>query len=140
MKSLATLIKLQKSKVDEQRILLTKLQKQLVDIENQIQTLMDEQLQQRELLVKEPTMAMTYDSYLKECLKRMEALEKRKKTVIYAVGIARDKLGELFEEQKRYELAEQNRIEEEEAEEQRRETHTLDEVGSVGFIRSKKRK
>lgn len=140
MTSLVTLIKLQKTKVDEQRVLLANLQKQLTDIQSQMDALVEQQAQQAAMLRQEPSLAINYDLYLKESIKRLEALEKRKRTMELAVGLARDKLAELFEEQKRYELAEKARLEEEEAEEQRRETHVLDEVGSVSFIRKKKKK
>ncbi|MFA6279747.1 MAG: hypothetical protein WC612_03010 [Bdellovibrionales bacterium] len=140
MKSLVTLIKLQKTKVDEQRVLLANLQKQLTDIQAQIDALMEQQAQQTAMLRQEPALALNYDLYLKGAIKRLEEFEKRKRTVELAVNLARDKLAELFEEQKRYELAEKARLEEEEAEEQRRETHILDEVGSVSFVRKKKKK
>jgi len=139
MKSLATLIKLQKTRVDEQRLLLAKLQSQLNDILEGIKALKDDQMRQQEALRHDMSMAFTFDAYLKDSLKRLEVLEKRRKTAEYAVALAREKMAELFEEQKRYELAEQARIEEQEAQEQRRETHALDEVGSIGFIRKKRR-
>lgn len=140
MKSLATLIKLQKTKVDEQRLMLSKLQEQLSLIIGQIQTLQEEQEQQRILLHENPDLSLTYGDYVKKCLKRMELLDKKKRSAEYAVNLARDKLAEVFEEQKRYEIAEQNRLDEEAQEEQRRETITLDEVGSVSFVRKKNRK
>lgn len=140
MKSLATLIKLQKTKVDEQRLLLAKLQEQLAAVIAQIKDIVDQQAAQRALIMQEPSMALTYESYLQNSLKQLKLLEKRKVTMEYAVNVALDKMAELFEEQKRYELAERNRLEEEEAEEQRKETHFLDEVGSIGFVRKKQRK
>jgi flagellar protein FliJ len=137
-KSLATLIKLQKTRVDEQRLLLAKLQEQVEAIEKAILVLKEDQEQQRVLLEREPSAGLTYGDYLDESLKKKKALEKRKTAAVMAVNLTRDRLAEVFEEQKRYELAEKNRIEEEEREEQRQETHTLDEVGSVSFIRGKK--
>lgn len=140
MKSLATLIKLQKTKVDEQRIILMKMQEQLEIICGKIQALIEEQAQQKKLIHQEPSLALTYGEYVKVALKKMEELEKRKRAAEIAVSLAHDKLAEVFEEQKRYELAEKNRLEEEEREEQRRETHVLDEVGSISFTRKMKRK
>lgn len=140
MKSLATLIKLQKTRVDEQRLVLAKMQEQLALILGHIEALQSEQEEQRNLLHTNPELAMTYGDYVKVALKKMELLEKKRRTAEIAVSAALEKLAEVFEEQKRYELAEQNRIEEEEREQQRRETHTLDEVGSVSFIRKKKRR
>ncbi len=140
MRSLATLIKLQKARVDEQRIMLAKLQEQLEKAEKDLQALRDQMEAQKKLLRKNPDMSLTYGAYLKEALKREELLEKRRKTAEYAVSIARDKLAEVFEEQKRYELAEAKRLEDEAKEEAHKETLFMDEVGSVSFVRKKRRK
>ena len=140
MTNLATLIKLQKTRVDEQRLLLAKLHEQLENIENTIRTLMEEQEQQRALLKREPSANLTYGEYLESSLKKLKLLEAQKTTAIMAVNLARDRLAEVFEEQKRYEIAEKARLEEEEREQQRQETQTLDEIGSIGFIRGKKKR
>ena len=138
MKSLATLIKLQKTRVDEQRLIVAKMQEQLSIVLMQIDRLRDEQEQQKALLHEHPTYALTYGDYVKRTLREMEGLQRKRKAAELAVSFALEKLAEVYEEQKRYELAEQNRIEEEEREEQQRERHTLDEVGSVSFIRKRK--
>lgn len=140
MKSLATLIKLQKTRVDEQRLLLAKMQEHLATINDAILELKKQQIEQQNLLHKDPSMGLTYGEYLKKAFKKAEDLEKKRKTAEYAVHLALEKLAEVFEEQKRYEIAEKNRQEEEEREELHRETQTLDEVGSVGFIRNKRKK
>lgn len=139
MKSLSTLIKLQKTRVDEQRLVLAKMQEQLALVLQQIDDLETEQEQQRQLLHEHPSFALTYGEYVKRALMQREGLERKRRACEYAAKLAHDKLAEVFEEQKRYEIAEQNRIEEEEREELRRETHTLDEVGSISYIRKKKR-
>jgi hypothetical protein len=54
-----------------------------------------------------------------------------------AVKIAQDKLAELFEEQKRYEIAEEQRIEDEDKAARHRDTLALDEVGGVMHERKK---
>ncbi len=138
MKSLASLIKLQKSRVDEQRLLLLALQEQLAKIEEEIRRLKEEEARQRALVENDPDMGLTFGDYIKKAIAKGNALEKKRKTTEIAVSIARDKLAELFEEQKRYEIAEENRQEEEAREEARRERIDLDEVGSVGFVRRKK--
>lgn len=140
MKSLATLIKLQKTRVDEQRMLVARLQDQLASIEAGLAALRAQQEQQRVLVRELPEMALTYGEYVKTSLQQEALLMKKRRTAEMAVNAALDKLAELFEEQKRYELAERNRIEEEEREEARRETITLDEVGSIGFTRKKGKK
>lgn len=140
MKSLATLIKLQKSFVDEQRILLASLRTQLERIEAEIRALEREKEEQKKLLKSRPEMGLTFGSYIKQATEKGHALEKRRKTAQIAVELAHDKLAELFEGQKRYEIAEENRIKAERQEEARKERIVLDEVGSVTFTRKKKKK
>jgi flagellar export protein FliJ len=138
MKSLLTLIKLQKTKVDEQRIFLLKLQEQLAHIDSEILRLNKEKAEQEDLLHVDSSYGMTYADYLRAYLNKMQFYQRKRNSLEYAVNIARDKLAELFEEQKRYEIALQNRREEEAREELRQETHVLDEVGSVGYLRRKR--
>lgn len=139
VKSLATLIKLQKSHVDEQRILLAALQDQLAKIKDSIRHLRREREEQKKLLEKKPEMGLTYGEYIKASGEKERALEKKKRTAEIAVSIALDKLAELFEEQKRYEIAQEARLEAKRKEERRKETHFLDEVGSVSFVRKEKK-
>lgn len=140
MKSLSTLIKLQKTYVDEQRVMVTTLQEQLAKIDRDIQNLRQQQEEQKKLLRKNPEVALTYGEYLKESIRFEGLLHKKRRTAEYALNLALDRLAELFEEQKRYELAEKARQEEAAREEAHKETLVLDEVGSVGFVRKKKKK
>jgi len=130
MKSLATLIKLQKTRVDEQRQQLALLHDVLDRIENDIAQL--EISKAREQASSQDDAArLTYGAFLKSMIAKGRELEKNRQTVIEAVKIAQDKLAELFEEQKRYEIAEEQRIEAEARGERRRETLELDEIGGV---------
>lgn len=140
MKSLATLIKLQKSFVDEQRLLLANLRAQLERIEEDIRALAREKEEQKKLLDSRPEMGLTYGQYIKAATEKGEALEKRRRAAEIAVDLAHEKLSELFEGQKRYEIAEENRIKAERKEEERKERIVLDEVGSVTFVRKKKKR
>lgn len=140
MKSLSTLIKLQKNYVNDQRLMVAMLQEQLAGIENDIQLFHEQQAQQRVLVTQHPEMALTYGEYLQQCVIKEELLQKKRRTAELALGYARDKLAELFEGQKRYELAEQARLEEEARVEAQKETQRLDEIGSVSFVRKKKKR
>ncbi len=139
-RSLQTLIKLQKTKVDDQRQLLTRLREQLDLVLAEIETLRIEQATQQALLRTMPEMAVTYSDYLQESLKKEKLLDRKRRTAEKAVDIAHDRLSELFEEQKRYEIAQREREEEEARAEAVRETKTLDEVGSVTYIRKQRRR
>ena len=139
MKSLGTLIKLQKTRVDEQRLLLAKLQARLDQIVSEIADHEIRQAREQVEVKKNPQSALTYGEFVKWAIKHSEELEKQRVTAVKAVDIARDRLAELFEEQKRYEIAEANRIEEERQEQLRQETLYLDEVGSVAHERKMRR-
>jgi flagellar biosynthesis chaperone FliJ len=130
MKSLQTLIKLQKTLVDEQRQHLARLQDMLEQIDGKITQL--EIMKAREQAAAEDQAArMTYGAFLQSIVIKEREFEKERQSAALAVKIAHDKLTELFEEQKRYEIAEEQRIEAEERAERRLETIELDEVGGV---------
>jgi flagellar export protein FliJ len=135
MKSLATLIKLQKTRVDEQRQVLARLQEQLEIIENAIAELEISKTREQIAAQENPEARTTYGAFLKAAVQRGREMDKQRQIALAAVEVARDKLSELFEEQKRYEVAEADRIAAEIKEENRRETQELDEIGSVSFNR-----
>ena len=136
MKSLATLIKLQKTFVDEQRQHLARLLENLEKIEHQIAEL--EIIKAREQAAAQDEAARaTYGAFLKGMVARGRKLEQERETAEMAVKLAQDKLSELFEEQKRYEIAEEQRIEQEANAERRLERIELDEVGAVMHERKK---
>ncbi|HEU0118543.1 MAG TPA: flagellar FliJ family protein [Alphaproteobacteria bacterium] len=137
MKSLATLIKLQKTYVDEQRQQLAKLQERLEQIEMQIAQLEVEKAREQIAAEQNPEARATYGAFVKAAVAKGRELDKERQIAIAAVEAARDKLTELFEEQKRYETAEEARIAAEEKEERRRETIELDEIGGITHERNK---
>ena len=134
MKSLLTLIKLQKTFVDEQRQHLAHLQDRLEQIEGEIAQL--EIRKAREQTAAQDNEARTtYGAFLRQMVLQGRALEQERQTAAMAVKLAQDRLAELFEEQKRYEIAEAQRAEEAAKAERRRETIELDEVGIVAHER-----
>jgi hypothetical protein len=139
MKSLATLIKLQKTLVDEQRQVLAGLLERLDTIEFQIAQLEIRKTRELEAAKDEHARA-TYGAFLKNMVTQERVLEKDRHTALMAVKIAQDRLAVLFEEQKRYEIAEEKRIDDEAREERRRERIDLDEIGAVIHERRKEDK
>ena len=137
MKSLQTLIKLQKTLVDEQRQHLANLLDRLEKIEGEIAQLEIHKAREQAAAQDNEARA-TYGAFLQQMIVQGRALEKDRQTAAMAVKIAQDRLAELFEEQKRYEIAEAQRIEQANREERRRETIELDEVGSVAYERKHK--
>ncbi|MCL2470035.1 MAG: flagellar FliJ family protein [Alphaproteobacteria bacterium] len=137
MKSLPILIKLQKQRVDEQRLILARMREHLAQIEAKIENLKNEQEAQKELVKKDHEVAMTYGAYLKDSMKRMDDLKQKERAAKAAVQVALDKLAAVFEEQKRYEIALRHQEEQAAKLERQREGKAMDEIGSVRFVRKK---
>jgi flagellar protein FliJ len=131
MKSLSTLIKLQKTRVDEQRLIFVRLQEKLDHVDMAILTLESQKMHEQAVAKKSPENAVTYGAFLKQAIKRGRSLAHEREIAAAAVEAARAKLTDLFEEQKRYEIAEAARVGAELREEMRRETVELDEIGGV---------
>ncbi len=136
MKSLATLIKLQKTFVDEQRQHLARLLDHLENIETKIREVEDLKESEKEA-AKDAVTRASYGEFLKQMIALGRALEKERQAAERAVQIAQERLAELFEEQKRYEIAEANRIEEEAKAERRLERIELDEIGGTRHERQR---
>ena len=135
-KSFATLIKLQKNRVDEQRQILSQLQDLLDQVDARIAEL--EIIKARELdAAQDMSTRASYGAFLKGAVERGRILEKERHIAGLAVKSAQDKLIELYEEQKRYETAEAQRLEEEAQELRRVERIELDEVGGVMLERQR---
>lgn len=137
MTTLSTLIKLQKSLVDEQRQHLALLQRMLDSILHRMTQLEIEKAREQVLAEKNPDSRTTYGAFLKRMAIRGRDLEKERAFVQQAMDETHAKLAELFEEQKRYEIAEQARIDAEAREERRQETIELDEIGGITHERRK---
>ena len=137
MKTFTTLIKLQKSLVDEQRLYLARLQEMLDGIMQRIAQLEIERARELIMAANNPEARATYSAFIKRMAEKSQALEQERQAMAHAVDLAHLKLTELFEEQKRYEIAEEARIDAEEKEERRQENIMLDEVGSITHERQK---
>jgi flagellar biosynthesis chaperone FliJ len=136
MNSLQTLIKLQKTRVDEQRQHLARLQDALERIDGAIAQLEIQKAREQEA-ARDPALRTTYGAFLKSLVMKERLLDQERQTAAQAVKIAHDKLAELFEEQKRYEIAEEQRLESEARAERRLERIALDEIGGVMHERNK---
>lgn len=137
MKALVTLIKLQKSLVDEQRQHLAKLQDLLDGVHRRIAELEIAKAREQVAADANTEARATYGAFLKHMAVKTHELEKERLVAVHAVDVAHAKLAELFEEQKRYEIAEQARIDAEAKEERRLERIELDEIGGVTHERRK---
>lgn len=139
MKSLATLIKLQKSLVDEQRRMLADLQNIFDRIEAEIAALQAAQRAEEEQARHAPSeMNVTLPHFIAKTKARLAQLTQAREDALVAIEQARDRLGELFETQKRYEIIRDHREAEAEAERARQERLELDEIAETTHQRRAK--
>ncbi len=139
MKTLGTLIKLQKSLVDEQRRMLTDLQNILDRIDHEIVELTVAQAREEGVVRDaEPVARQTFSLFIMTVKARLERLMAAKQQAVEEVEKAREKLAELFEAQKRYEIISEQREAAALAEENRQEQMELDETAAQGHQRRKR--
>ncbi|WP_044561692.1 flagellar FliJ family protein [Azospirillum sp. B4] len=135
MKSLKTLIRLHKNEVDEKRRHLT----QLREHEDQL-TLRRQQFEaqvemERQLSGTSVDMAVAFANYVPQIKVQRNALEQARLQLVIAIRKAEEDLAQAFQELKRFELAEEERIRKEKAELARKEAMMLDEVAAQRHLR-----
>lgn len=136
---LATLIKLTRTRLDEQRQMLMAMLDQLERVECEIAVLEARRLVEQQAVSADPTIAFTYGEFLRRYVDLSRNLMQKKVVAANAVEAVRVRITALFEEQKRYELTEATRLEAEKREEARLEMVDLDESGRNVFLRKQKR-
>ena len=137
VKSLSTLIKLQKTKVDEQRQIVARLQDRLALIEDAIAQ-MEIHKAREQAMPHDEAARSTYGAFIANMVAQGRFLERERQAAARAIKTAQDVLAQLFEEQKRYEVAEAQRLEAESKEERRREGIELDEIGGMAHERRRR--
>lgn len=138
MKSLATLIKLEKAHVDDQRRMLAQLQDVFERIESEIADLIASRLNEEAVArLAPPAERMTLAPFLAQVRARLTMLEKAQQEAAAAIEVGREKLAEAFETQKRYELIRDQRDAAALAEENRQEQLTLDEIAAQAHERKR---
>lgn len=138
MRSVKTLIKLQKSKVDDQRRVIAEHEKALARIEQEITELALQQAREQEIARTKPEEAITYGEFVKWTMQRNRDLHAAREAVVQALEKERDILAGLFEEQKRYEIILSNHEAAAAKEEQKREQGELDEIALTNYDRKER--
>lgn len=131
MTTLDTLIKLEQMRLDDQRRMLVQLQDLLARIEQEIADL--QVTQAREAAVVrggDPNVRLTLEPFLAQVKQRLQQLQQAKRDAEDAIAIAHDRLAELFETQKRYEIIRDQRAAEATAAAKRLEQQELDETAA----------
>lgn len=135
MKSLDTLIRLQKFELDEKRRKLAELQGLRDDMAARIERLEAQMKTEAVNALGNDEVGFAYANYISAALDRRKTMLTSLDELDQRVLAARDEVAEAFQEVKKYEVARENRQKRERAERLKRENETLDEVGVGAFTR-----
>lgn len=132
MRQLETLIKMHKHHVDEQRRILAARQAEADAIIMAIAALQAnlEMEKERAAQSDEPEITYSIGLYIKEQLKKHERMQRDLSAKEAEVNAEREKLSVMFEELKRYEIAQEHWLDEQRKAEQAAENKTYDEQSS----------
>lgn len=137
MKSLKNLIRMQKNAVDEKRRELVRFQEEADHLRAAAEALENEILAEQEAAKNNYEISFAYANYHKAAMKRRARLFQAIRAADHSVEIAAEAMREAFQELKRFEVAEEQRLAEEAAERKRKEAIVLDETASIRFFRKR---
>lgn len=138
MKSLDTLIKLEKARVDDMRRMVAQLQDVFDRIESEITDLIATRLNEEAVArTASPDERITLAPFLAQMRQRLELLEQARVDATAAIEAGREKLAEAFETQKRYEIIRDQREAAALVESSRQEQLTLDEMAAQAHERKR---
>lgn len=135
MSSLKTIIRLHKWQLDEKRRALAELQNLADRLKAELERLREEVASEQETARANPDFAFNYANYAQAALERGRRLTQSLGQVDVQIAVATDQMAEAFQELKRYELAEEERLKREKEKQKRKDANMLDETALVGFRR-----
>jgi flagellar export protein FliJ len=136
--SLKTVIRLHKLQLDEKRRVLAELQNLGDRLRAEIERLKEEVLREQAMAQQDITLAMSYVAFAQAARERGQKLTQSLGQVDVQIAIATEQMAEAFQELKRFELAEEERLKREREKQKRKEADMLDETALVGFRRRQK--
>lgn len=133
-KSLKTLGRIQKFKIDEQRKLLAEKMREEDRILNDINSLITSYLQEKDFASRNPNLG-DFGAYTKRYLEHKQHLETQLDNIRQEIEEIRDKISDMFKEQKTFEIVDRNRLHQELVEQEQKEQKLLDEIGTNTYIK-----
>ena len=134
-KSLKTLGRIKKFQIDEQRkLLMEKLTKEEEIIKN-IQLLDKKFAEEKEFATNNPGVG-DFGAYTKRYLKIRQEQEDYLQKVRQEIETIRDKISDMFKEQKTFEIVDENRKKHERFEQEQKDQKMLDEIGTNAYIKN----
>lgn len=135
MNSLKTIIRLHKWQLDEKRRELVELQNLREHLLNQIDRLEQEIAAERTTASADFEASFTFPNYIKMAKERRHKLDRSVAQVDEQITAATEAVAEAYQELKKYELAEEERVKREALKLKRKQDAILDETASIGFRR-----
>ena len=135
MSSLKTIIRLHKWQLDEKRRALSELQNLRDRLTDELARLREMVRHEQETARNDPAVAFGYAAFAKAARERDQRLQESIAQVDQQIVTATEEMAEAFQELKRFELAEEERLKRERAKIRRKEDAMLDETALVGFRR-----
>jgi len=127
--NIKNLIRLNEWNVDEKRRKLGELLRLQGELEDQMKQLEADLIEQQKAAAADPNLAgLTYGAFAKQVIQRRENLQDSIDQMEFVIGHAQDELSQAYQELKKYETVENNRLRRFEREQNRREQIMLDEV------------
>ncbi|WP_298371605.1 flagellar export protein FliJ [Azospirillum sp.] len=133
--SLKTIIRLQKLQLDEKRRTLAELQNLGDRLKAEIEKLKEEIAHEQATARDDFAVSFTYANFAQAAMERGRKLGESLLQVEVQISIATDQMAEAYQELKRFELAEEERLKRERDKQKRKEAIMLDETALVGFRR-----
>ncbi|MBE6445745.1 MAG: hypothetical protein E7019_06855 [Alphaproteobacteria bacterium] len=133
-KSLKTLSRIQKFKIDEQRKLLVEKQAEEERIINNLKQL-EQRYNEEKLFVQENPNIGDFGLYTKRYLEIKQEQEECLSLVREQIEAIRDKISEMFKEQKTFDIVDREREKANRKELEQKEQKLLDEVGTNAYIK-----
>jgi flagellar protein FliJ len=127
-KGLKSLIRLSDSALNERRRELNVVEEREAEIKRLLDELEEEKRREQKLSRELEAGAFAYSGYAQGTIRRRKELEKKLEALQPELERARDALSQAFQELKRYEIALDQRVKSEKAEEDRKTTLMLDEI------------
>lgn len=135
---LKALIRYHKWRLDEKRRALAELHSLADKLREQLAALEDEIKAEQETARQSTEAALTFANYITQANFRKKTLAESIAQVDRQIEVATDEMRDVFQEVKRYEIAQEERTRREKEKIRRREAAMFDEVAATGFQRRQK--
>ncbi len=139
MKSaLKTLTRIQKFQIDEQRKILSELQEKQDILQAQLEQL-NRDFEQEKEFARNNAGVGDFGAYVKRYMQQRENLEMQIAVLEKKIEHERDVMADMFEEQKTYEIVDDQRTKRAAKEEEQKMQKVLDEIGTNSFLKNHKK-